>query len=107
MDEDKTLVIIDIFDGEKCICYSGYGYFAGEPEDKPYRWVDYTFFICPLSDAIAYGIKEYETDCQDSIKQYVSDLTETEYNAIINAKPYTILNAENVTQDIACGTYWI
>lgn len=107
MDKEKTLIIIEIIDGEKYIHYSGYGYYSGEPKDKPYRWVDYTFFMCLLSDVIAYGIKEYEADYQGGVKQYIFDLTESEYDKIIDGEKHTTINKEDVTEDIACGTYWI
>lgn len=107
MDEDKTLIVIEMIDGEKYIHYSGYAYYVGDPKDKPYRWVDYTLLMCPLSKAIDYGIKEYESDYQDDAQQYILDLTEAEYDEIVNDEKHTVLNVEDITQDIACGTYWI
>lgn len=107
MDENKTLIIIEMIGDEKYIHYSGYAYYAGNPQDKPYRWIDYTFLMCPLSKAIDYGIKEYESDYQDDVQQYISDLTEFEYDEIVNDEKHIILNAEDITQDIACGTYWV
>lgn len=105
--EDKTLVTIELIDGEKYIHYSGYGYYNGEPVDKPYRWVDYTFLMCPLATALTYGVKEYEADYQDSVKQYVSDLSEAEYKDIMREEKYPVLSGEDISANTPCGTYWL
>lgn len=103
--EDKTLIEVRISaHGVKYINFIGYGYCCGEPDDKPYRWVEYTGLTCLMNDALKYGIAQWESDHQCLVNQYIKDLSEEEYNSI---ERHPILEANTITEDLPCGLYYI
>lgn len=108
---DKT--IFDIFtdkNGNKLLRYLAYGYYVGEPEDKPYRFVEYDFFVKPISDIVKAkkrSVYEYESEYSDQIKCYITDCNEKE---LINFyKDYgsdvRIKEVNELTMDTECGCY--
>lgn len=101
---DKTLISIEMIDGVKYIHFLGYGYFCGEPSDKPYRWVDYTFLMCPIEEAIKYGVSKWESDYQDSVKQYIQDLSESDYNTL---EEHEVISVEDIAEGTPCGLYYL
>ena len=103
---EDTLISIEMIDGVKYIHYSGFGYCVGDPEDKPYRWVDYTWLMCPLKEALEYGIGKWEEDNQEFVKQYIEDLSEEEINNIFQRHNYDVLNESEIDENISCGIYW-
>ena len=104
---ENTLISIVMIDGVKYIHYSGFGYCAGAPEDKPYRWVDYTWLMCPLKEALEYGISKWEEDNQEFVKQYIEDLSEEEIDNIFKRHHHDVLNESEIDENISCGMYWI
>ena len=72
---EDTLISIEMIDGVKHIHYHGFGYYNGEPNEKPYRWVGYVGLSCPLKDALKYGLSKWEGDNQEFVTQYIEDLT--------------------------------
>lgn len=103
----KTLIVIETIGGIKYIHYMGYGYYNGEPQNKPYRWVDYTFLMCPLSEALKNGIDNWEAEHQEFVKQYIQDLSEDEMKDVLDMENHKTLVIDDVTEDTLCGTYWI
>ncbi|MCD7819414.1 MAG: hypothetical protein LUH07_10245 [Lachnospiraceae bacterium] len=104
---DKTIVNIEDINGIKYIHYMGFGYYVGEPVDKPYRWVSYTWLICPLSVALEYGVTKYEEDNQELVKQYIDDMSEEEIIEDIFREDAVPIMEKDITTDIPCGTYII
>ena len=103
---ENTLISIEMIDGVKHIHYSGFGYYNGEPNDKPYRWVDYTWLICPLKEALEYGISKWEADNQEFVKQYIEDLSGEEMENFFEENYYDILEENEIDENISCGIYW-
>ena len=103
---EHALISIEIIDEVKYIHYSGFGYFSGWPKDKPYRWVDYTGLLCPLNDALEYGISKWEEDNQEFVTQYIENLSAEEIADIFERNDYDILEENEIDENINCGTYW-
>lgn len=103
---ENTLISIEMIDGVKYIHYSGFGYYSGSPEDKPYLWVDYTWLMCPLKEALEYGISKWEEDNQEFVTQYIEDLSGAEIDEIFEKNDYDILEENQIDENISCGTYW-
>jgi hypothetical protein len=103
---ENTLISIEIIDGVKYIHYSGFGYYNGEPNDKPYRWVDYTWLMCPLKEALEYGISKWEEDNQEFVTQYIEDLSGYEIERIFEHHNHDILKENEINENINCGIYW-
>ncbi len=105
--EDRTLFSVIENENEKLVRFWGYGYYAGSPDDKPYRFVEYAFFIAPLSDVLKEGFSEYESNHSDSFKQYITDCDEKKFVNIV--EHYDVGNSpieiQNITEDISCGCY--
>lgn len=105
---DKTIFSVFIGDdGMKYVHFLGYGYYVGEPAEKPYRFVDYTFFIALLSDVVKEGFSEYESEYSDQFKQYVSDYNEEDLIDVVEhydggRKPVEI---QALTTNTKCGCY--
>ena len=109
MNEKTILGIGSDNNGNKVIHYYGYGYYCGCDEEKPYRFLEYTFFYADLQEALDIGISEYEGKHQDSVKQYITDCTEGELESIYKhydegVSPTPISEAE-ITLDTPCGVY--
>ena len=105
---DETIFSVFIGDDEmKYIHFFGYGYYTGTPEDKPYRFLEYTFFIAPLSDVLKEGVSEYESKHSDQFKQYITDCDEKElvnfYEHYDSGKKPKEIN--KLTSDTECGCY--
>lgn len=75
---ENTIIGIEDWDGEKSIHYYAYSYCADDGAPDSYRLVEYTFFIETLAKVLQYGIKQYESDYQEEVKQYIEDCTEGE-----------------------------
>lgn len=69
-------------DGTRYVHFLGYGYYAGEPDCEPCRWVEYTGFIVSLREVLKYGILKFEAEFGDQYKQYIGDCSEEELRAI-------------------------
>lgn len=105
--EDRTLFSVIKNENEKLVHFWGYGYYAGSPDDKPYRFVEYTFFIAPLSDVLKEGFSEYEGNYSDGFKQYITDCDEKEFVNIVEHYDdgNSPIEIQNITEDIPCGCY--
>lgn len=102
---DKTLISIEMIDGVKHVHYLGYGYYNGEPKDKPYRWVEYVFLMVSMTEVLAYGgLAKWEGDYSDSVKQYIRDLSEKEYDELEEHKE---ISYDDITADTPCGLYYL
>ena len=75
---ENTIIGIEDWDGEKSIHYYAYSYCSDNGAPDSFRFVEYTYFIETLAKALQYGIKQYESDHQEEVKQYVEDCTEDE-----------------------------
>lgn len=104
---ESTLISIEMIDGVKHIHYLGYGYYCGEPKSKPYRWVDYTYLVCSLTDAIRYGAANWESDNQEFVKQYIEDLSEEEFDEKIESENHPVITPVDITPNIPCGLYYL
>lgn len=79
---DRADDILADTDGTKYVHFLGYGYYVGEPDDMPYRIVEYTGFVIPLKVALKCGILKFEAEFGDQYKQYVIDCSEKELHTI-------------------------
>lgn len=107
--EDRTLFSIIENGNEKLVHFWGYGYYAGSPDNRPYRFVEYTFFIATLSDVLKEGFFEYESSHSDKFKQYITDCDEKELIDIVEHYDdgNSPIEVQNITEDISCGCYII
>lgn len=103
-EEDRTLISIEDVNGIKYIHFLGYGYFAGEMSDKPYRWVEYTGLISPISEVIKVGATRWEAENGPKTKQYIEDLTESEFDTMCG---YPVIAPKEITEEIPCGLYYL
>lgn len=103
---ENTLISIEMIYGVKYIHYLGFGYSNGEPEDKPYRWVNYISLLCPLNEALEYGISKWEADKQEFATQSIEDLSSEEIEEIFEKNNYDILEESEIDENISCGMYW-
>lgn len=103
---ENTLISIEMIDGVKHIHYFGFGYYNGNPNKSPYRWVDYTGLICPLKAALEYGLSKWEMDHQAFVTQYIEDLSAEEIEDIFEKNDYDILEENEIDENINCGIYW-
>lgn len=58
--------------------------------------------MCPLKEAIEYGIDLWEDDHQCLVNQYIEDMTEEEFDNIEN---YSVVSDVDLTQETPCGVY--
>ena len=103
---ENTLISIEMIDGIKYIHYFGFGYYLGWPEQKPYRWVDYTGLVFPLNEVLECGISNWEEDNQELVIQYIEDLSGEEIERIFEHHNHDILEENEIDENISCGTYW-
>lgn len=102
---DNTLVEILTDNGNRYIHYLGYGYFAdGEP---PYRWVDYTGFYVLLEEALEVGINRCEIDNSEFITQYITDMTEDEFDNTMECENHPLLTEDDISMETPDGLYWV
>lgn len=102
MIEDFTIISIEQIAETKHIHFLGSAYFSGDSSDKPYRYNEYTSLMCELNEAIKYGVEKWESDNQDSVGQYISELTEEEFYGL---RRYKTITYEEITNDLPCGEY--
>lgn len=103
---DKTLISIEEHSGIKYVHYLGYGYITDD-DTKPYRWLEYTGLSCPLNEAILYGISKWEEDNQEFVTQYITDMTEKEFDALLQSNNYPLIKNSDISSDIPVGFYFI
>lgn len=107
---DKTIfsVFLDA-DGNKLIHFWGYGYYMGDgyntENSKPYRFLEYTFFIAPLSDVLKEGFSNYESEYSDQFKQYITDCNEKELIDCYKNYGLDIKEIDELTTNTECGCY--
>ena len=85
MNTDTFPTIIEVFtdtDGTRYVHFLFFVYYVGEPDDMPYRIVEYTGFIIPLKVALKYGVLKFEAEFGDQYKQYVIDCSEKRLHTI-------------------------
>lgn len=71
----KTIFAIETGTERKFVHFLGYAYYAGDPEDKPYRFVEYCFHYVPLDEVLSKGLRAAEIDDSDLIKQYIKEIS--------------------------------
>lgn len=103
---DKTIfsIFLDV-NGNKLIHFWGYGYYTGSPDDKPYRFIEYTFFIAPLFDVLKEGFSNYESEYSDQFKQYITDCDEKELIDYYKNYGLDIKEINELTTNTECGCY--
>ena len=98
--------------GGKQIHIFGYCYMGDDIGEGPWRNVEYTFFIEPLSEFIEHLEKNenYVNDTAANVKQYISDYTEEGITDIINHyfnghEADGFLHYSELSMDTPCGDY--
>lgn len=105
---NRTIASIEMQNNEKHIHYNAYSWM---PEQGRCVLAEYTFFIAPLIQTLAYdgGIVGCENDLQEFITQYCSDLTEDQlvetYNEYDNGKSPIPIKISEIDLDTPCGCY--
>lgn len=106
---ESTIFGIENDDGKKVIHYYGYGYYCDGDDEKPYRFLEYTFFYGNLQEVLEIGISEYEGEYSDAVKQYITDCTEEElgdiYEHYDEGVPPIPIHESEISLDIPCGVY--
>ena len=105
---ENTIVEICTKGEDRLIHYFGYGYYAHE-DGKPYRFLEYTWFIAPLEEALKMGLHEYESENCDQYKTYIEDCTEEEcvefYEHYDNGKTPKLIYVDEVDMNTPDGVY--
>ena len=106
---ENTIIGIEDWDGEKSIHYYAYSYCSDNGAPDSYRFVEYTFFIETLAKALQYGIKQYESDYQEEVKQYIEDCKEDElirfYEHYDNGEAPAPILVSEITMGTPYGMY--
>ena len=100
--EDKTLIAIEMIDNVKYIHYLGYCY---TNDEGLHDWLEYTFLFSTLEEAVNYGISKWETDNQEFVKQYITVMSEAEFEDLANNFP--VIKEADINLDTPCGTYFV
>lgn len=105
---DKIIFSIEQRDNKKYIHILGYGYHVGEPEDYPYRWLEYTGLIFPLNE-LTININKIEKIYGHKVKQYIEDVdTYNSLKSIINNDYKAVAVKESdISTDMECGMYML
>lgn len=104
-----TIFYIEEAEGKRWVHYMGYGYYAGEPENQPYRLLEYTHCTGELSHVLSVGLKKYEEEYAPECKQYIANCDYTMLKSVYqmydcgNAPKQ--IKAENIDIDTPCGCY--
>lgn len=109
---DRTIFSVFLDEsGNKMVHFFGYGYYMGDgyntEDSKPYRFLEYIFFIAPLSNVFKEGFSKYEDEHSDQFKQSIIDCDEKE---LIDCYKYYSSGKEpkeidKLTLDTECGCY--
>ena len=98
--------------GGKQVHVLGCCYLSDEPVDRPWRNVEYTFFIEPLEEFIRHvrENEDYVNTKAAEVKQYIGDHSEEEMKDIINHYfmghgADGVLSYESLTEDTPVGNY--
>ena len=106
---ENTIIGIEDWDGEKSIHYYAYSYCSDNGAPDSFRFVEYTYFIETLAKALQYVIKQYESDHQEEVKQYVEDCTEDElvrfYKHYDKGEAPTPIWVSEITEKTPYGMY--
>ena len=107
---DKTIFSVFLDEsGNKMVHFFGYGYYMGDGYDskdsKSYRFLEYTFFIAPLSDVLKEGFSNYESEYSDQFKQYITDCDEKELIDCYKNYGLNIKEIDELTTNTECGWY--
>ena len=107
--EELLIVAIDVNDDGKIIKYLGYGYEVPHDKEKPYRFVEYSWFSELLEYVLKVGIGYYESKESENIKQGIKECTEKEIGDIYftydNGYCPKFIETEDVNLDTPCGVY--
>lgn len=104
--EDNTII-------EKCgdeIHFFAYGYRCDDDtSDKPYRFVEYTFFYGALKEIVETGFSEFESEVGCEYKQYIEDVDEETmlkyYRSYGEGKHPLFVCADDIDEDLPDGYY--
>ena len=105
---EKSIIRLSTENGVKYIKFLGYGYRTDEDGDKPYRFVEYSFFEVPIRTVLP-DIYGYENEESSDYKQYISEYTAEEmlktYCEYDNGKAPTLINLNAVNENTPDGCY--
>ena len=106
---DNTIVeITDGDEGKKVKIYA-YGYFAGDPEDKPYRLVEYSFFFSSLKRIKESGLSTFESAYGQNHNQNIGEYSEQDiifaYEHYNRGRMPKIINESELSENTENGIY--
>ncbi len=105
---EKSIIRLSTENGVKYIKFLGYGYRTDEHGDKPYRFVEYSFFEVPIRTVLP-DIYGYENEKSSDYKQYISECTAEEtlkaYCEYDDGKAPTLINVNAVNENTPDGCY--
>ncbi len=105
---DNTIVeVTDGDEGKKVKIYA-YGYFAGDPEDKPYRFVEYSFFFGNLKRIKESGLSTFESAYGQNHNQNIGEYSEQDiifaYEHYRGRMP-KVINESELSENTENGIY--
>lgn len=107
---ETSLIRLMTENNTKIIKYLGYGYYGGDPDEKPYRFVEYCFFEVPLKDVLP-DIVDYENQNGSEYKQYIEECDEKElfefYTEYDNGNAPTLIQSKDINENTPDGCYII
>ena len=108
--EEKTIAEIITENSGRYVHFFGYGYYSeDESTGKPFRFLEYTWFIAKLEDVLKEGFLEFESEHQDEYKQYLTDCTEAEclrfYRTYDNGNEPKLIQSDLVDMNTPDGVY--
>lgn len=105
---DKDIISIETINGEKNIHFLGYAYFVGEPEDKPYRWVEIVGGVKTMHDFLSPNAEDIGLQFINDNKQYIREISEVEYDDIENINNViSSIQLTEITFDTPDGIYLV
>ena len=101
---DKDFYSIWYYGGEKYIHFNGYFYNS----DGEAKCLEYVGFTAPLIEYLEWNEDEYDFQ-QESIKQYINDLTDEKavknMNTYYNGNPPVEMPLDEINMETPCGDY--
>lgn len=105
---EATVVRLTTENDEKIISFLGYGYYSEDSSENPYRFVDYSDFEVPLSEAMP-DIRKYESDEAGKYKQYIDDCSEQDmrkaYLEYDNGNMPALIDVKDISETTPDGCY--
>lgn len=104
---DKTIIKVEMINGEKYMRFIGYSSFADTNADKPFVLVRYSDMVSRIEEVLKKGVSDYEELMKETCKTAVCSVSSEELNRMYQEyyKDLIPIDEGNISEDISCGNY--